>query len=527
MRIPLTRLLSCAFLSFTLLPLASPAQGAISPTTSIPASALQEDVAIFRATFEQLHPGLYRYNTKEQMDAAFDRLRDDFSHDQTLEQTFVRLSRFTAQIRCGHTLPSPYNQSKEITAALFDRTGKLPFLYRWIGLRMIVTRDFTPEHSLPAGTEILAINGTPAGDVLKRLLLLVSADGANDAKRIDLAQEQGEADYEAPDVYLPMIFPGWDSPFRMRVKRPGSKAIASVKAVGLTTAERKSALAAVQPDSYGSQPLFTLRYLPDGAAVLTMPTWVMFHSKWDWKTWLNASLDEVIERKSPALILDLRGNIGGDDVGALILARLESAPEPEEALGRLVRYRKVPSELLPYLSTWDKSFKDWGAKAVDLPSPWPTAPPLPYFRQVADDEKQVQGRPSAIRPFKGKVYVLTDASNSSATFGFARTIQDEHLGVLVGKPTGGNKRGINGGAFFFLTLPHSGLEIDLPLIGYFPVQRQLDEGLLPDIPVSLSQRDIAASYDPVLAKVERLAASSVRPAHRCRCPLSLWLPRRI
>lgn len=80
---------------------------------------------------------------------------------------------------------------------------------------MIVTRDFTPEHSLPVGTEILVMNGIPAGDVLKRLLPLVSADGDNDAKRIDLTQATGEAEYEAPHVYLPMIFPGWNSPFQM------------------------------------------------------------------------------------------------------------------------------------------------------------------------------------------------------------------------------------------------------------------------------------------------------------------------
>ena len=479
------------------------AQGAGGLRAPLSTSGLQEDVAVLRATFEQLHPGLYRYNTKAEMDAAFDRLRNDFAQDRTLEQTFVRLSAFTAGIRCGHTFPNPSNQSQDVTAALLERRATLPFLYRWIGRRMIVTRDLTPGHSLSAGSEVLAINAIPAAEVLNRLLPLVSADGANDAKRTALAQGRAEA-FDAPDVYLPMIFPNWTSPFRIRSRSWHRNAITTVQVAGLTPTERKSALAAVAPDVYGTAPFIKLRYLDDGAAVMTMPTWVMFHTKWDWKTWLNASLDEVIERKAPALIVDLRGNAGGDDVGALILARLRSAPEPDGAVARLVRYRKVPPALLPHLSTWDSSFKDWGAKAVELPSPWPTAPPVPYFRQLTGQEQGLEEPRVPVRHFPGKVYVLTDASNSSATFAFARMIQEEHLGVLVGEPTGGNKRGINGGAFFFLTLPHSGIEIDLPLIGYFPAQPQRDEGLSPDVPVSPSQQDIGRDYDPVIARVERL-----------------------
>ena len=39
--------------------------------------------------------------------------------------------------------------------------------------------------------------------------------------------------------------------------------------------------------------------------------------------------------------------------------------------------------------------------------------------------------------------------------------------MLVGQMTGGNQRGINGGAFFFVTLSNSQLEVDLPLVGNF------------------------------------------------------------
>lgn len=69
------------------------------------------------------------------------------------------------------------------------------------------------------------------------------------------------------------------------------------------------------------------------------------------------------------------------------------------------------------------------------------------------------------------------------------------------------ERGINGGAFFFLRLPNSGLELDLPLIGQFPDGDRVDAGLQPDILVTPTVDDISsgrdAELDAVLARLRR------------------------
>jgi hypothetical protein len=96
---------------------------------------------------------------------------------------------------------------------------------------------------------------------------------------------------------------------------------------------------------------------------------------------------------------------------------------------------------------------------------------------------------------------LVSAVKSSATFEFASAVRRAGAGKLVGQPTGGNLRGINGGAFFFLNLPNSRLEIDLPLIGQFPVEPQPDAGLQPDIRVRPSVAAIAAGHDGELEAV--------------------------
>lgn len=81
------------------------------------------------------------------------------------------------------------------------------------------------------------------------------------------------------------------------------------------------------------------------------------------------------------------------------------------------------------------------------------------------------------------------------------------LATLVGQTTGGNQRGINGDAFFFLRLPHSGIELDLPIIGQFPQEPMPDAGITPDILVVPTLADVASGRD---AEMEAVLAREAR-----------------
>jgi C-terminal processing protease CtpA/Prc len=164
-----------------------------------------------------------------------------------------------------------------------------------------------------------------------------------------------------------------------------------------------------------------------------------------------------------------------------------------------VKFQTVPNDLSPtLLDTWDQSFRKLGEGARAVGN---------GFYALAEPTDG-SGSDSTIQPqgprFRGRVAVLTDAANSSATYGFARRVQAARLGTIVGGETGGNRRGINGGAYFFVRLPESGLEADLPLIGYFPPGRLPDRGVLPDVPVPVTLASIRAGGDPALDRALRV-----------------------
>ncbi len=497
--IALAGILSCAMTSWA----QNRTQTANAGSPMIKAADLQADLVVLRKAYEELHPGLYRYNTKAEMDTHFDELKRKFSHDLSLQDAYLAFSEFAAQVKCGHTYPNFFNQTKEIAAKLFQGQNRVPFYFEWLNGRMVVTRDFTPDHRLPRGTQVLAINGNPSSLILKRLMTIARADGSNDAKRVAYLELTGDDKYEAFDIYFPMFFPQTGTTMQLLAQRPGEEKPATIAVQALTYAERveprKSQEATLQG---GDQPLFEWKHLDDGSAYLRMPSWALYNSKWDWKTWLNAKLDELADKNAPALIVDLRGNEGGNDVGDEILSRLVAQDLKIPAFSRLVRYRQTREDLNAYLDTWDPSFKNWGVAARDLEKPWPTAPPVHYFLLVREGETpDGDVIVHSAKPFHGKLFVLIDANNSSATFQFDQIVKESKLGMLVGQPTGGNLRGINGGAFFFLRLPKSHIEMDIPLIGRFPSTPQPDAGIAPDIPVATTIEDIITGADPEMAAV--------------------------
>lgn len=464
--------------------------------TTIAAAALQADVQILRQAYEALHPGLYRYNAPARMNARFDSLATELNHDLTLAEAYLAFARFANTIECGHTFPNPYNQKGAVRDGIVSAGGRVPFYFRWLDGRMIITRNISTDATVLPGTEVLAINGISSAEILRRLMPLSRADGSNDAKRVANLEVIEADQYNAFDIYFPLEFPAPAGAWSFTLRSPGGQE--RTVSLGTVSDSVRGAIA----DSVGNAgqdsltPPWTMRYPDSRVAVLTMPTWVTYRNKWDWQGFIHRAFEELEARGTPNLVIDLRGNEGGTGVGDVILQHLIDAPLALSASERFTRYQRIPASLRPYLDTWDRSFDDWGSAAT------PSTERTGFYRMTKYDDGATGTiiQPASPR-YRGKVWVLVGPENSSATFEFALDVKQNRLATLVGRPTGGNLRGINGGAFYFLRLPNSGVELDLPLIAQFPVTPQADAGIEPDILVVPTAQDVAGGIDAELQAV--------------------------
>lgn len=241
---------------------------ALAKAETLSPAAMRQDVRLLRRAYEALHPGLLRYNTPQQIAAGFERLEADSATPQPLEAFYLRLSRFLAAQRCGHSYANFYNQSRAVQTRLFETPDRLPFQFLWLGDRMIVTADPTGAGIAP-GSEIVRLNGRPVGEVLAGLIAVARADGGNDGKRRQLMSVQGQDGYESFDVFYPLMF--------------GSRARHALEVVGADGRTRRTEMEAISLEARRAQrppvidaaddtPAWTMERRGP-TALLTMPGW--------------------------------------------------------------------------------------------------------------------------------------------------------------------------------------------------------------------------------------------------------------
>ena len=442
--------------------------------TLISQEGLAEDVQILRRSLLLLHPGLYRFNTPGGIETAFRALERDLAGPRTLAQTFLALSRFTATIRCGATYPSFFNQNEAVEREVFDGMPKLPFLFRWEDDRMIVTAS--SEDQLKPGDEIEQIDGMHVRDLGQRLLACVKADGSNNANRWAQLELTGMRDREAFDVYQPLLMP-LQRGRNFRVQLAGEDA----PAYELQPVTSRAAKGVKEQWSY--------EVIDGRLAHLRMGSFDVYDGEFDWKGFLADAFGDMKQRGLRHVALDIRGNQGGaDEVLVELVKYIVWQPAVIPGVQRLVRYETVPEDIRPYLSASDRSFYDLRGKVYGAGGGM-------FLYRDAEREALLPSSDALI----AKYYLLVDGHNAAAAFTLAQFLQENKLATLIGETTGGNRRGINGGQFFFLKLPNSGIVIDIPLIASVPIGAAPDTGIQPDEP---------ASPEAALARARKLAAGN-------------------
>jgi len=445
--------------------------------SSISIEDQEYDYHLLRSALEEAHPGLYRYTSRERMDSLFDAFEDGLVTPATRREFYKSLLPLVDNIQCGHTkLMTP------------DRSG-YPYYFnteRLFPLKLFIDRDrayvvdyFTSVPGIEKGAEIISIEGEAIPVIIKRLLEGIFSDGENrtfkyyelnryfSAYYADIIQDEKASAGEGFSIGI--LKDG--EPFEIKI--------------GPATLEQVQA----HESSAEGSGSFALSFLENNIAVLTIPYFWNPEKGPGFKKFLKRSFREINNRKTEHLIIDIRNNEGGKEVfGSLLLSYLKDQKFPyydHLEITRKKRYSFSQYASVPFsfrflkviFSKSDSGMYVWrGHKNCGLQK----------FRK---------------NNYKGKVYALINGGSFSVATEFASELHSLDRALFVGVESGGGYYGNTSGFFAVVILPHSNLELGIPLMGFYSkVQPAMhsNRGVFPDLEISPTISGILNNRDEVM-----------------------------
>ncbi|HYV07248.1 MAG TPA: S41 family peptidase [Blastocatellia bacterium] len=455
---------------------------------SLPASEkisrekLIEDFQIARQALEEGHSGIYRYTSKADMDRVFDSALKSIDRPMDEFEFYRVMAPVSAAIKCGHTsvsLPDPIRKELNSSALL------LPLRVKVLNKRAYVFRDFS-DLANPAGPgtlagkEIQSINGIAASRIIDIMLAAVGADGD-----VQTSREVRISDTRFIVNLISLV--GLKSPYDLVVSDPGSKQRQNLRFNGVELPKMGEASKARYPQDDSSGPAATLKFADDGKIaqmrIAGFGGFVDAEKKKGIREFYKESFESIQAKGSKSLIIDLRGNGGGEDeLGQLLVSYLIDKPF------------KYYDDLVINAMTF--SFAKYTTSNMKIPEK--------LVETRADGKVHAIGHPNwgikqPSKPhFAGKVFVLIDGGSFSASSEFLSLAHFHKLATFIGEESAGGYYGNSSGFMPMVTLPNTKLSLRVPLMTYYMAvsgYKQASRGVVPDYPVERTIADLIAGND--------------------------------
>ncbi len=455
--------------------------------SKMPPGQLKEDLSLLRKILEANHPSLYWYTPKAQIDSSFDQAIANLT-DSLDELQFKNITaRIISLIRCGHTsVRFSKKYAKKADTFLYPQ---FPLVLKAWDDSLVVLGSLNPRDTLfKRGTIITGINGRSNREILDTIFPYMVSDG------FAINHKYQVLSGNFPAWYKTII--GLDSSYQIRyIDKNGREDSALVR--------NYSPAKKVADDSVVNTQL--TRVTPGRkqkrAAIRTMIIDTALHTATIRLSSFNGSLRGFFRRSFrtlkkqniQSLVIDLRENGGGKVRNSIRLARyLTDHPfkigDSVIAISRKFEYGKYIKPLLNYWLAMNL-----GAKKMD--------DGIIHYRYY--EQKAFQ--PLTRFHYSGNVYLVQGGYTFSAASMFVSYLKGQSNVTLVGEETGGGYYGNSAMHIPTITLPHSGLQISLPLYRLvMDKNRPRGRGVIPDISVMPSSQAIKNGIDPKMAKIREL-----------------------
>jgi len=425
--------------------------GAQMPDKRFSPVALKKDFLLLKDTLETTHPGLYRYKSKEVMDALFDSCYRSIQDSMTLYEFFRIVCVITSAVGDGHADCEP-------PKGLLDQVKKQTKLFP---LRLWLTGDkayvLCEASGLPSGTEIISIDQHPIGEITSRLSNCFPGDGAIQTKKLHFLN-----DFFGYFSLAYYIFYGQQSVFTVEYRN----AAGEIQKRDMAADYIRNIRCKIQTEKIKG---LALHFTPDGVAILSVGSLEKKESKFN--QFLQSSFARISRHQCKALIVDMRNDGGGEDGNGAAL------------------YSYLSSKCFSYYASLETVKRKYRP----------------------EEHPQLRLQQPAAAPFSGKVYFLINGWTFSAAAEFCAVARSERRGPFIGEETGGAYYGNTSGDDITVILPNTRINVDIDLIKFTMAVRQAeypDRGIIPEYPVIPSLADIIAQKDVQLQYALHLAGAN-------------------
>jgi hypothetical protein len=476
--------------------------------------SLRSDVDYVHRKLERLHPSLYRYISKEELDRKFDSLKLAITSPMTGRDFFFHLSPVVASVRQGHTrLFPPTRRLTKKEEEKVRRYGTSPLAHLhlgWFDRHLFLTQKVATDSILKPGTEILSMDSITPQQLFAKYEPTFASDGFNltfhdrvfnkkfasyfyfekgmrdsVACKVNYKGDERLVWLKQPELYSKKNL---EKPLRTteteKLKRSGLEKMKKIQGYDALSKTFSKNFRYENPDS--SVVVFTIRDFVKGK----------------YKRFYADSFSKIDSQKTKALIIDLRDNTGGNlsDIQCLYSYLTETD-------FHFVKPALVTSKT----SLWhDDYFKvqspaQFLLRILGTPG-WMLYNSLTSLITHKKDDHYyfyyppIWKKHPQINRFRGKVYVLINGCSFSASSIISANLKGSGRAVFVGEETGGAYNGCVAGEMPSFTLPGSKLKLSFGLLEVAtPYSCSPDgRGIMPDVRIVPTLNDKLKGIDPEL-----------------------------
>ena len=392
---------------------------------------IKNDFIQFRNTLENQHCCLYEYTSEQEFNNLFDLQYGQLTKPMSPIDFFKILTPIVAKIGCGHTavwMPGGFWEGGE--------NNLFPLKIRLIDDAVIIYEGYENNIKIEKGSLLQEINGIPISDIIHEMQVNYSADAMN----IHFINSQIERRFSL--LYARRF--GFKNKFEIKYIPYGMEKIETSELQPTSN----SAVRAVVFKNF-KHPLLSMEIIDNNTAVMKIPTFIYYDRVSYFTNFIDSCFTVIHDKEVNNLILDLRGNDGGDPFcAAPLFSYLQKKPKP---------YFSKPYEKYSEL-----------AKPIPLPE----------------------------NHFTGNLYTIIDGRCFSTNGHFCSLLKYHEIGSFVGTESGGTYT-CNAGKNGIEKLHNTGIQLYFGRSSFATAVEGMDKSkpIIPDYYVNETLTDFVEGKD--------------------------------